>query len=89
MRRSILLIVAGGVLAAAAALAGCPAAHSDYPGKSCMLDSDCYTDELCDKTTQTCVPNQDMTIIGDFAHPPLDFANSDGIPPDDLTPGDM
>jgi len=75
------------VLAAAAALTGCPAAHSDYPGSSCMLDSDCYVGEIC--SNSICVPNEDMTITGDFAHPPLDFANPDAITPDDLTPGDM
>jgi len=87
MRRSILLILVGGVLAAATALTGCPAAHSDYPGTSCMLDSDCYVGEIC--SNSICVPNEDMTITGDFAHPPLDFANPDAITPGDLTPGDM
>jgi hypothetical protein len=28
-------------------LAACPAAHSDYPGKSCMNDNDCYEGEIC------------------------------------------
>ena len=44
-------------------------AHSDYPGTACMIDTDCYVGEVC--TNLVCVPNQDMTIIGDFAHPPL------------------
>ena len=90
MRRRILLLIAGGVLAAGAALTGCPAAHSGYPGTSCMIDSDCYVGEIC--TNSVCVPNDDMTIIGDFALPPLDFSKmTDGGAgtPDDLVSGDM
>ena len=87
MRRSIVLVLVGGALAAAAALTGCPAAHNDYPGTACMIDSDCYVGEICANTV--CVPNQDMTLIGDFAHPPLDFANPDALGPDDMIPGDM
>jgi hypothetical protein len=32
---------------AALALAGCPAAHSDYPTRSCKVQSDCYEGETC------------------------------------------
>lgn len=84
--RKKLLVVLGGALLLGAALAGCPAAHSDYPGTACTKDSDCYVGEICQNTV--CMPNQDMTIIGDFAHPPFDFANPDAIA-DDMTPGDM
>src|SRR5262249_34451462 len=27
--------------------AGCPAAHTDYPGKSCRVQADCYEGEAC------------------------------------------
>ena len=87
MRRSILLIIVGGALAAATALTGCPAAHNDYPGTACMTSGDCYVGEVC--TNLVCVPNQDMTINGDFAHPPLDFANADALTPDDLVSVDQ
>jgi len=80
MRRAILTLLVGGALAATAALSGCPAAHSGYPGTACMTDNDCYVGEIC--TNLVCVPNQDMTITGDFAHDPLDFANPDALPDD-------
>ena len=89
MRRRIALLVAGVLVAAGAALTGCPAAHNSYPGTSCMVDSDCYVGERC--SSSVCVPNEDMTIIGDFAHPPLDFSmmTDGGGTPDDLASGDM
>lgn len=34
-------------VAAALALSGCPAAHPDYPDRSCKLSSDCFHDEIC------------------------------------------
>jgi hypothetical protein len=48
MRRLLIL--------AALALAGCPAAHSDYPSQSCKSDNDCYLGEHC-KDNSICVPN--------------------------------
>ncbi|MGZ3426156.1 MAG: hypothetical protein ACXVCV_05865 [Polyangia bacterium] len=87
MRRVILMMLFGGALAATTALGGCPAAHDDYPGLACKVNSDCYQGEICNGTI--CVPNDDLSIEGDFAHPPLDFTMpTDGMP-DDLTPGDM
>jgi len=26
---------------------GCPAAHSDYPDKSCKANNDCFQGEMC------------------------------------------
>lgn len=69
-------------------LAGCPAAHDDYPGTACKVNADCYQGEICNGTI--CVPDQDMSIVGDFAHPPLDFSNGDLLPgADDMTPVDL
>jgi hypothetical protein len=47
----------GGLLAAllaAAALAGCPAAHGDYPTTACSGPSDCFVGEAC--VAGSCVP---------------------------------
>ncbi len=50
-------------LASTLLLGGCPNAHSDYPGKSCVAQSDCYEDESCSipsmATKGTCVPAND------------------------------
>jgi hypothetical protein len=93
MRRRMIAIVVGGMLAAAGALAGCPAAHDDYPGTSCDPTSSavqCYVGEIC-SSAGTCVPNFDMSIVGDFAHLPfgdggetIDLSSSTN----DLTSGD-
>lgn len=86
MRRPTILVLLGGALALGAALAGCPAAHNDYPGTACTKNADCYQGEVC-KDNTICVPNVDMTVIGDFAHPPLP---NDAGPDDDLSsPSDM
>jgi hypothetical protein len=55
-RRGALRLV-GRVLAAlsaAAALAGCPAAHGDYPSTACSAPSDCFVGEAC--ISGACVP---------------------------------
>ena len=51
--------------AAAATLAGCPAAHGSYPTRACMLDSDCYENEHCENAT-SCVADTaatDLSIV--------------------------
>lgn len=44
-------------LATAAALAGCPAAHGDYPGTACAAPTDCFENEAC--VSGACVPLDD------------------------------
>ncbi|HXU69745.1 MAG TPA: hypothetical protein VN947_10475 [Polyangia bacterium] len=91
MRAPHILVVLGGALALGAALAGCPAAHNDYPGTACKINADCYVGEVC-KDNTICVPiPADMSIIGDFAHPPLptDGGPDDLSEPSDMTPVDL
>jgi hypothetical protein len=93
MRRAIATILVGATLIVTAALSGCPAAHDGYPGASCTVDSDCYQGEICQDHTM-CVPNLDMSVVSDFAHPGFDLSNADLngdlLPiPDDLTPVDL
>jgi hypothetical protein len=88
LRRLFVGLVLGGALVAATSLGGCPAAHDDYPGTACKMNSDCYQGEICNGTV--CVPNLDMSIVGDFAHPPLDLSMGDLSPgADDMTPVDL
>ena len=87
MRRRILAILVGGALAIAATLSGCPAAHDDYPGSSCKVNADCYQGEICNGTI--CVPNVDMSVVGDFAHLSPDLSGSDMMLMDDMTPVDL
>jgi hypothetical protein len=35
------------VATASLLLSGCPAAHSDYPSRSCKINTDCYEGEVC------------------------------------------
>jgi hypothetical protein len=51
----------GLVVLAALALAGCPAAHGDYPSQSCMTNDDCFKGERC-LNSSICVPADDMAI---------------------------
>ena len=62
MRRLILAALVAG----AAALTGCPAAHNDYPGGSCKTDNDCYKGEKC-MNGSICVPS--MAAATDLAVP--------------------
>ena len=88
MRRFLVVSLLAGALIGATALSGCPAAHNDYPGTACKMNSDCYQGEICNGTV--CVPNTDFAVISDFAHPPLDFATGDLLPgADDMTPVDL
>ncbi len=87
MRRRMIAVVVGGMLAAAGALAGCPAAHNDYPGTSCTMDSDCYVGEVC-KDHSICVLNVDMSIVGDFAHLPFGDGGESDLSTSDMTSGD-
>ena len=48
--------------AAAATLAGCPAAHGSYPTRACMTNSDCYENETCDSASSTCIANTMATV---------------------------
>jgi hypothetical protein len=90
MRKLIVGVFLVGALFGAASLSGCPAAHNDYPGGSCKTDSDCYVGELCNRMTLVCEPNLDMSVVSDFAHPPLDFSMGDLQPgADDMTPVDL
>jgi hypothetical protein len=50
----------GLVVLAALALAGCPAAHDDYPTQSCKTNDDCYEGERC-LNNSICVAADDMT----------------------------
>jgi hypothetical protein len=87
MRRALITLFVAGALTAGALLTGCPAAHSDYPGTACKANSDCYQGEVCNGTM--CVPNLDLSVMGDFAHPIPDLS-SDLMPNmDDMTPVDM
>ena len=86
MRKRMIAVIVGGVLAAAGALAGCPAAHNDYPGTTCKTTSDCYLGEVF-STAGMCVPNIDMSITGDFAH--LPFGDGGNNMTDDLSTSDM
>ena len=49
-------------LAVVVCVSGCPAAHSDYPGKSCKVNADCYQGETCtvtgDSTQGSCVVDE-------------------------------
>jgi hypothetical protein len=56
-------LVRGALVAGVVALAGCPAAHNDYPGGSCKIDSDCYEGEAC-MNGSICVP---VAAPGDMA----------------------
>jgi len=88
-KKRMAVAILGAALALGGALAGCPAAHDDYPGTACKTNADCYQGEVC-KDNTICVPNVDMSMIGDFAHPPLpsDGGNGNDMTPDDMTPGD-
>jgi len=91
MRRRMMIALVTGGLALAGSLAGCPAAHDDYPGTACKTNSDCYQGEIC-KDNTICVPNIDMSIIGDFAHPPLPTDGGNGgtdMASEDMTSEDM
>jgi hypothetical protein len=89
MRRLVIAMILGSALATAAALTGCPAAHDDYPGASCKVNSDCYQGEICSNSS-VCVLTQDMAVNGDFAHPSPDLSGDDMMPPmDDMTPVDL
>ncbi|HEY2743490.1 MAG TPA: hypothetical protein VGL86_02665 [Polyangia bacterium] len=86
----MIAVVVGTLLAAAGALAGCPAAHDDYPGTSCKSTSDCYVGEIC-STAGMCMPNIDMSITGDFAHLPFGDGGNETMDlssTSDLTSGD-
>jgi hypothetical protein len=82
------VILLGAVLVVFGTLAGCPAGHDDYPGTACKINSDCYQGEVCNGTI--CVPNLDMSIMGDFAHPPLPSDGGTDLQSiDDMTPVDL
>lgn len=84
MRRLRLAIFVAAAALGSATLAGCPGAHSDYPGASCKVDSDCYKGEKC-MNAAVCVPT---AVAGDMAMtlpPGSDLANSQSL---DLTPGE-
>ncbi len=54
MRRRLRGALPLAALALAAALgAGCPAAHPDYPDRSCKVPADCFAGEAC--ISGTCV----------------------------------
>jgi hypothetical protein len=79
-------ILKGALVVAALALAGiaataCPAAHSGTPGRSCVERADCFAGEICDTTTQQCVPRPPDLATAPSATPDLSTA-----PLDDLLP---
>ncbi len=47
-------LLIGVALAAAATMAGCPAAHDPYPSDECAASGDCFRGEAC--VAQRCVP---------------------------------
>jgi hypothetical protein len=79
MRRILLGVVAAGGLVVAAAVAGCPAAHDDYPGSSCKTSNDCFNGEVCNNSIcvaatpprdmSVVLPPPDLTVIDDMAMP--------------------
>lgn len=72
----MLLVAAIGMLATGAAtLAGCPAAHDDFPSLACKQDSDCFQGELC--VAMVCMPVQDLAAIPDLLFFGIDFARID------------
>jgi hypothetical protein len=75
----ILLLLTGGGFA----LIGCPAAHDDYPGLACKVDSDCYGAETC--VNLVCTP-PDLSIPGDLSFPRFDFSHTDIMMDDGDTP---
>jgi hypothetical protein len=87
MRRFAFAILVAGSVAVTFTLSGCPAAHDDYPGASCKVDSDCFKGEKC--LNSICIvpgPPADMSIV----LPPSDLAGADmtGQPPQDAATGD-
>jgi hypothetical protein len=65
--------VIAAALIVAAALAGCPAFHDNYPGTDCTSDTDCYQGETCVMKVCTVVQPPDfsmqMMFHFDFAMP--------------------
>jgi hypothetical protein len=67
------LLVCGGL---GGALAGCPAAHDDYPTTACKTKADCFSDEECVMNVCT-LPVDDMAVQGDLYFPHFDLAKPD------------
>lgn len=61
---------------AALLLCGCPLSHSDYPGRSCKQDSDCFIGqgEQCNEVTNQCELKVDAGPMPDRPpdRPPID-----------------
>jgi hypothetical protein len=95
VRRLLMIIAAGTVtLAVGVTLVGCPAAHEGYPGKSCTVNGDCYSDEVCNMTTMMCEPPPaDMSVLFDIKTPdfsmPDDLIGADLSQTPDLSPVDL
>jgi hypothetical protein len=75
-----------------AGMSACPATHGDYPGVTCMFDSDCFAQERCNASTSSCEP-ADLGVPADFAPPfifdlsrvdLLDQGSADATSPEDL-----
>jgi hypothetical protein len=81
--RRMLLACGVVLLAAGAALTGCPATHGGYPDNKCKIDKDCYQGEICDVAKEICIPIPPDMSANDLAFP-YDFKKDDMPPmPDD------
>jgi hypothetical protein len=72
----VLLAAIGVLVLGATSLAGCPAAHDDYPTLACKIDSDCFKGETC--VALVCTPVQDLAVQPDLLLSQFDFMK----PPD-------
>jgi hypothetical protein len=76
----VLLAAIGVLVLGATSLAGCPAAHDDYPTLACKIDSDCFKGETC--VALVCTPVQDLAVQPDLLFFGIDFAKPDLVSTD-------
>lgn len=76
MRAWVLLAAIAVLAVGATTLAGCPAAHDEFPSLACKQTSDCFKGEIC--VAMVCMPDQDMSIPPDLLLSQFDFMK----PPD-------
>lgn len=66
-------------LLAVLALAGCPAAHNDFPSQACKTDSDCYLGERCMNNSICVAVPADLAAAA--ATTKVDMSRADGGTP--------